>query len=92
MLNLNPKIDDLLKTLSFVIALIIHDCVYQFIRIFYHSRNDFSTFRFLVSGRTSGLKFALKFGKSLGRFKPPTLQMTVSQFATPVIDVILGEL
>ena len=46
----------------------------------------------LVSGQTSGLKFALKFGKSLGRFKPPTLQMTVSQFATPVIDVILGEL
>ena len=90
MLNLNPKIDDLLKTLSFVIALIIHDCVYQFIRIFYHSRKDFPFYRF-TSGRTSGLKFMLKFGKSLGRFKPPTLQMTVSQFATPVIDVILGE-
>ena len=25
------------------------------------------------------------------RFKPPTLQMTMSQFATPVIDVILGK-
>ena len=47
---------------------------------------------YLLSGRTSGLKFVWKFGKSLGRFKPPTLQMTVSQFATPVIDVILGEL
>ena len=40
MLNLNQKIDDLLKILSFVIALIVHDCVYQFIRIFYHSRTD----------------------------------------------------
>ena len=46
----------------------------------------------LLSGRTSGRKLVLQFGKSLGRFKPPTLQMTVSQFATPVIDVILGEL
>ena len=65
-----------------------------FISLFVYFTIQGKIFHFsdLLSGRTSGLKFVLKFGKSLGRFKPPTLQMTVSQFATPVIDVILGEL
>ena len=64
-----------------------------FISLFVYFIIQGKIFRFsdLPSGRTSGLKFVLKFEKSLGRFKPPTLQMTVSQFATPVIDVILGE-
>ena len=90
MLNLNPKIDDLLKTLSFVIALIIHDCVYQFIRIFYHSRKG--VFNIQIG---FWMKIAMKifsgFENQQKRFKPPTLQMTMSQFATPVIDVILGK-
>ena len=38
----------------------LHDCIYQFLRLFYHSR-----------------------------FKPPQLEMTLSQFATPVIDLVL---
>ena len=38
----------------------LHDCIYQFLRLFYHSR-----------------------------FKPPQLEMTISQFATPVIDLVL---
>ena len=41
-------------------AIILHDCIYQFIRIFYHSR-----------------------------FKPQQLEMTLTQLATPMIDVIL---
>ena len=41
-------------------AIILHDCIYQFIRLFYHSR-----------------------------FKPPQLEMTLAQLATPIIDVIL---
>ena len=41
-------------------AIILHDCIYQFIRIFYHSR-----------------------------FKPQQLEMTLTQLATPIIDVIL---
>ena len=38
----------------------IHDCVYQFLRLFYHSR-----------------------------YKPPQLQMTMSQLSTPIIDLVL---
>ena len=38
----------------------LHDCISQFLRLFYHSR-----------------------------FKPPQLEMTLSQFATPVIDLVL---
>ena len=41
-------------------AIILHDCIYQFIRLFYHSR-----------------------------FKPKQLEMTLTQLATPMIDVIL---
>ena len=41
-------------------AIILHDCIYQFIRLFYHSR-----------------------------FKPPQLEMTLAQLATPIIDVVL---
>ena len=41
-------------------AIILHDCIYQFIRLFYHSR-----------------------------FKPQQLEMTFTQLATPMIDVIL---
>ena len=41
-------------------AIILHDCIWQFIRLFYHSR-----------------------------FKPPQLEMTLSQLATPIIDLIL---
>ena len=41
------------------------------------------------------MKIAMKifsgFENQQKRFKPPTLQMTMSQFATPVIDVILGK-
>ena len=42
------------------VAILLHDCIYQFIRLFYHSR-----------------------------FKPPQLEMTLSQLATPIIDLIL---
>ena len=38
----------------------LHDCIYQFLRLFYHSR-----------------------------FKPPQLDMTMTQLATPVIDLVL---
>ena len=38
----------------------IHDCIYQFLRIFYHSR-----------------------------FKPQQLEMTVTQFIAPVLDLVL---
>ena len=38
----------------------LHDCIYQFLRLFYHSR-----------------------------YKPPQLDMTMAQLATPVIDLVL---
>ena len=42
------------------VAIMLHNCAYQFVRIFYHSR-----------------------------FKPPQLEMTLSQFALPLFDAIL---
>ena len=38
----------------------IHDCIYQFLRIFYHSR-----------------------------FKPQQLEMTMTQFLAPILDLVL---
>ena len=49
-----------LKILTYLGAIMLHDCIYQFLRLFYHSR-----------------------------FKPPQLDMTMSQLATPVIDLVL---
>ena len=48
------------KILNYLGAIMLHDCIYQFLRLFYHSR-----------------------------FKPPQLDMTMSQLATPVIDLVL---
>ena len=56
----NLDVFDMFRLFLFLCAIMLHDCIYQFLRLFYHSR-----------------------------FKPPQLEMTLSQFATPVIDLVL---
>ena len=54
-LTLIPQIDDFLRLLTFTSAVILHDAIYQFLRIFYYSRfkppslrNDFDITSWLI--------------------------------------------
>ena len=55
-MTLIPPIDDFLRLLTFTSAVILHDAVYQFLRIFYYSRfkppslrNDYDVISWLIS-------------------------------------------
>ena len=37
-IDLNQDVFDLFRLFMFLAAIVIHDCVYQFVRLFYHSR------------------------------------------------------
>ena len=37
-IELNSDLFDLYRLFMFLAAIVIHDCVYQFVRLFYHSR------------------------------------------------------
>ena len=37
-IDLNQDVFDLFRLFMFLAAIVIHDCIYQFVRLFYHSR------------------------------------------------------
>ena len=83
-LTLIPPIDDFLRLLTFTSAVILHDAVYQFLRIFYYSRfkppslrNDFDVISWLITDESSETP------------KKSQKSITPAQFAMPIIEVVL---
>ena len=42
-IDFNNDVFDVFRLFMFLAAIVLHDCVYQFVRLFYHSRNLYST-------------------------------------------------
>ena len=90
-LDLEPEVSGFLKILSFSATVIFHDAAYQFIRIFYHSRQG-STNRSMrrpLAFSPSNPYRAIILRNPDSRFKPLNLSMTITQLLVPIVDLIV---